>query len=138
MTNANYGLDDDNGNQITTGLPAHTARSTAQRMADERAKTLYLYELGSDADPEVVKPKTVRCACGEWTGERCEWIGMPSETVMVEYMPPCLRASHEAAHNHGTYPANGAVRVRVERGCADLLLEDEDEREWSRVVSEDA
>lgn len=54
-----YGLDDGDGNQITTGLPATTARDTAQRMANERGKTLYLYELGSDAAAEAIEPETV-------------------------------------------------------------------------------
>jgi len=78
--------------------------------------------------------ETVRCGCGEWTGERCEWVGAPSDTVVVEYMPAYLRASHEAAKNHGSYPANGAVRVRVERSCADMLLEDEGDHSCSPSV----
>jgi len=56
MTNTNYGIDDGDGNQITTGLPSHTARRTAQRMANERGKTLYLYELGSDVEAEAIEP----------------------------------------------------------------------------------
>ena len=50
MTTANYGIDDGDGNQITTGLPEHTARKTAQRMANERGVTLYLYRLGEDGE----------------------------------------------------------------------------------------
>lgn len=75
-----------------------------------------------------------RCECGEWTGERCNWSGPIDETVQVEYMPRQHRSSHTAAGNKGSYPANGAVIVRVEQSCADALLEDETEHEWSRIV----
>lgn len=68
----------------------------------------------------------VECQCGKVTGERCSWNGPKSETVILEYMPEYLRASHEAAGNRGTYPANGAMRLRVERGCADLIVKSED------------
>ncbi|MDP3768085.1 MAG: hypothetical protein Q8S13_08725, partial [Dehalococcoidia bacterium] len=42
------------------------------------------------------------------------------------YMPREHRASHEAAgasglRGAGVYPHNGAVRLRVERACADRL-----------------
>ena len=76
----------------------------------------------------------VHCKCGEWTGERCNWTGPREETVIVEYMPEYLRSSHDAAGNHGHYPSNGAIRVRVERSCANLLLADESEQEWARIV----
>lgn len=46
MATTNYGIDDGDGNQITIGLPEHTARATAQRMANERGETLYLYAVG--------------------------------------------------------------------------------------------
>lgn len=76
----------------------------------------------------------VHCECGEWTGEYCNWSGPRSETVVVEYMPDQYRASHAAAANAGIYPANGSVRVRVERSCAALLLEQPGESDWARVV----
>lgn len=80
--------------------------------------------------------KHVHCECGEWTGERCAWTGPIDQTVLVEYMPEQYRASHTAAGNHGVYPHDGAVRVRVERSCAKLLLEDESEQEWARIVGD--
>lgn len=83
---------------------------------------------GGDEDSEVT------CGCGEWMGEQCSWTGPVSETVLVEYMPDHLRVSHGAAGNSGEYPANGAVRVRVERECAELLLREPSERDWARVV----
>lgn len=45
-----YAIDDDNGNQLTTGLSVHVARRTAQRMADERNRSVYLYAIGGDDD----------------------------------------------------------------------------------------
>ena len=75
----------------------------------------------------------VRCGCGEWMGEPCQWIGSADETVIVEYMPEYHRASHIAAGNSGAYPANGAVRVRVERSCADRLIA-HDGQEWAEIV----
>ena len=47
---------------------------------------------------------------------------------VVEYMPTYLRASHEAAGNSGSYPANGAIRVLV--GANEQI----DEDEWTSVV----
>lgn len=47
---------------------------------------------------------------------------------VVEYMPLYLRASHTAAGNSGSYPANGAVRVLV--GATEDVYEDE----WTVVV----
>lgn len=82
-----------------------------------------------------IKPKKseeVACRCGELTGERCAWRGPQSETVIVEYMPEHIRASHAHAANSGFYPMNGAVRVRVEKSCAALITENEPE--WASVV----
>lgn len=62
-----------------------------------------------------------RCNCGALTGERCNWFGPLDETVIVEYMPEHLRASHTAAGNSGVYPHNGAQRIRVEASCADSI-----------------
>ena len=76
--------------------------------------------------------RTVRCECGQWTGERCQWVGSPDDTVIVEFMPDHLRASHAAAGNAGRYPYNGAVRIRCERSCADLIVEADPD--WARIV----
>ncbi len=76
--------------------------------------------------------KTVQCQCGEWSGEQCQWSGDRSETVVVEVMPEYLRASHTAAGNRGSYPANGSVRLRVERSCADTMIESDGE--WVEIV----
>ncbi len=76
--------------------------------------------------------KSYRCGCGVWTGECCSWTGPASEMVVVEWMPPELRASHEAARNSGTYPANGSTHVAVERSCADLVTEADGE--WAGLT----
>ena len=75
---------------------------------------------------------TVRCACGEWSGELCQWSGPESSTVLVEYMPEQHRASHDEARNRGAYQANGARRVRVERSCADGMVEHDGK--WCEIV----
>ena len=83
-----------------------------------------------------------RCECGQVTGEPCQWTGPIAETVIVEYMPEYLRSSHLAAgDNSGSYPHNGAQRIRVEQSCADRLTHvwiDGDQTdqldEWVRIV----
>src|SRR5690606_35970839 len=93
----------------------------------------------AELDAEVIQTaiammhaRTVRCECGDYTGERCIWIGSPDDTVVVEYMPLYLRASHEAARNVGVYPHNGAIRIRCERSCAESIVAND--ADWSRIV----
>lgn len=50
----------------------------------------------------------------------------------MEWMPEHLRSSHEAAGNRGTYPANGANRIRVARACADSMIATDGE--WCEIV----
>lgn len=75
----------------------------------------------------------VACACGEVTGEACDWRGPTDETVLVEFMPRYLRASHEAARNSGVWPHNGAKRLHMYRECADLIVRTEDG--WAEIVT---
>ncbi len=74
----------------------------------------------------------VHCECGEATGERCEWSGPESETVVVKWMPPQHRASHAAAGGHGAFPHNGAKRFRAQERCAESLVEHDGD--WAEVV----
>ena len=75
----------------------------------------------------------VHCECGDAGGDTpCTWTGPVSETVTVEWMPEWLRDSHDAAGNPGCYPYNGSIRLRVERFCADRLIEDDGE--WTSIV----
>lgn len=76
---------------------------------------------------------TIHCACGEWSGERCAWEGPRDQTVVVEFMPAHLRASHEAAGNRGVHPANGSRQIRVERSCAESMVESDGD--WCEVQS---
>lgn len=76
-----------------------------------------------------MSPENVECQCGEITGTRCAWSGPKSETVILEWTPEYLRASHEAAGNRGVYPHNGAQRLRVEKGCGESLAD-----EWTEIV----
>lgn len=73
-----------------------------------------------------------QCQCGWATCQDCVWTGDATDTVIVEYMPEHLRASHEVAGNRGEYPYNGATRLRVSRECAANMIEDEPE--WCAVV----
>ncbi len=73
----------------------------------------------------------VGCECGEITGVSCEWTGLHTETVLVEFMPEQHRASHVAAGNRGRYPHNGARRFRCATECAERLVDGE----WIEVVS---
>lgn len=75
----------------------------------------------------------VRCECGKWSGEHCEWSGPKDATVIVEWMPRDLRVAHTEARNSGIYPHNGAERIRVERSCADRMVEHDGE--WVEVRS---
>jgi hypothetical protein len=83
------------------------------------------------AHPTAKERAHVGCACGEVTGEACTWRGPRSETVLVEYMPEQHRSSHDAAGNAGSYPHNGAIRIRVQRDCADRLAHVWDEGEMT-------
>lgn len=185
-----YSIDDGHGNQITTGLSAHIARSTAQRMADERGEAVTLYsddEDGEEIEPteivvEMDSPNGPRvtygaqdaatveaeipegwtvdwssavslaasgthavryaaplvrcCECGEWSGERCQWSGPSAQMVAVEYMPEQHRASHEAAGNRGSYPRNGARRLRVSATCAALMIKHDGD--WCEIIGASA
>lgn len=56
---ATYSIDDAHGNQLTTGLQEHNARQVAQAKADSRGEPVYLYEVGSDDEPEEIAPAEV-------------------------------------------------------------------------------
>ncbi len=60
---ANYGLDTGTGDAVTTGLQEHEARRVAQRIANERGETLYLYALaegdGEAGESEAIVPRSI-------------------------------------------------------------------------------
>lgn len=65
-----------------------------------------------------LKFEVIRCGCGEITGTPCAWDSPSTDVYEVEWMPLHLRASHEAAGNHGVYPSNGARRLLLAPSCA--------------------
>lgn len=53
---ASYAIDDTNGSRLTAGLREHNAPIVAQRMANERGESVYLYETGeSETDSESIE-----------------------------------------------------------------------------------
>lgn len=48
----NYGISDGHGNQITVGLQDHNVWRVAQRIADERGESVYVWEDGGAGDEE--------------------------------------------------------------------------------------
>lgn len=143
MTTINYSIDTGEGNQITAGIQGYDlARKYAQQLADERGETVYLYApsevraaeaAGEEHESEAVEPDTTRCGCGAWSGVRCEWVGPRAETVLVEWMPESLRASHVAAGNRGRHPHNGARHIVVHTDCAERMVEDD--ADWVTVLT---
>ena len=73
------------------------------------------------------------CGCGAWSGDHCQWSGPAGEMVAVEYMPEQYRGSHEAAGNRGSYPSNGAQRLRVSRECAGMMITHDGD--WCSIIS---
>ncbi len=97
---------------------------------------------------QLIDENSAQCECAEAVGldTQCEWSGPLSSTVVIEWMPRHLRASHEAAANCGVYPSNGAVRLRVHHECASRLRRGESgqvnaddpcpDSQWVRLVTE--
>ncbi len=50
-----------------------------------------------------------------------------TDPVVVETMPEYIRASHQAARNWGSYPANGAERSVMSREDAESLVDEDDD-----------
>jgi len=73
-----------------------------------------------------------QCECGEWCGEPCQGSALPDDLITVEYMPEYLRGSHEAAGNAGSWPHNGACRIRATEECAARMIEHDGE--WCEIV----
>ena len=51
---ATYGVDDGDGNAITDGLQAHDAEQVAQKIADERGESVYLYDSRPLTEDEIM------------------------------------------------------------------------------------
>jgi hypothetical protein len=89
-------------------------------------------QVAAHVDGETVECDYAQCECGQVTGSRCEGIELRDEMVSIEWMPEWLRGSHEAAGNHGRYPANGALRLLVTEACAASI--EESDGEWTHRI----
>jgi hypothetical protein len=99
-----YALDDQHGTQFCGGLTLAAARSLARRLADERNEPVSLY--------------------GDGDGDTAVTVYPSGTLLLVETMPTHLVASHKAARNFGSFPANGAERAIVDAADVDTYLDD--------------
>ena len=60
-----------------------------------------------------------------------------ADPVLVERMPEHLRDSHRAAGNWGSYPANGAERVIVERADTEKWVYDAEADAHSNIEADE-
>jgi hypothetical protein len=70
----------------------------------------------------------VRCACGA-----CNRRVPFDETMLLEFMPVQHRDAYTQASNRGTYPANGAERLRVALDCGQAIVSTADG--WTHEVT---
>ena len=112
MANTYWNIDSGDGNSLTQGIQLESeARKIAQRQANERGESVYLYEVGNgDGESEVES---------EEIAPESDDSGM----VTIEEMPDHHRGSHRAAGNWGRYPANGATRREVSADEAEAIIE---------------
>lgn len=76
-----YAIDDGVGDQITTGLAPQAARRTAQRMADERGASVFLYEDGDESEAEEIRPGMVEIVLDSPNGPLVEYGGHEASDV---------------------------------------------------------
>lgn len=72
------------------------------------------------------------CGCGEWLGQPCDRESETSDMIEIEWMPEQFRESHNAAHNAGVYPHNGAQRALVAVDCARMMRESDPD--WTEII----
>ncbi len=51
-----YAVDTGDGNELCSGLAPEIARKAAQGHADRLGQSVYLYEVGSEDEPEEIEP----------------------------------------------------------------------------------
>jgi hypothetical protein len=75
----------------------------------------------------TMETKTVQCQCGEWDGQdACWWEGPIEDTVLVEFVPDQYRGTALAAGD----TSGMTWTIRVERECAQRMLEFDPEWVW--------
>ncbi len=79
-----YAIDDGDGTQITAGLAPQTAHRTAQRLADERGESVYLYDDERDGDASEIAPTSIDVLLDTPNGPLVEYGGHDVETVEAE------------------------------------------------------
>lgn len=113
----------------------YASREEAEAVAAEMQSEVGEYDLDPSTTYSVDGDDRIRCQCGEAEHtHRCDAMMLPSEAVVVEYMPLQHRSSHVAAGNSGVWPHNGSTRLQVAPGHESEVLE-MGEGEWSWVVS---
>ena len=80
MTTTTYSIDDGHGNQITTGLAAHLARRTAQRIADKRDEAVYLSGEEGEEDVQIL-PTEIEITLDGPSGPRVLYGAQDAERV---------------------------------------------------------
>lgn len=55
-----FAIDDGDGNQLTTGLPARLAREAAQHRADDLGRSVWLYQVSTPEDPGPFDSEEIR------------------------------------------------------------------------------
>ncbi len=85
MTNNSntYSIETENGGQLSAGLPSHTARRVAQRLADERNEAVYLYAAGEE-DGDEVSPTEIEVEIDTPNGPRVTYGAQEAEVVEDE------------------------------------------------------
>ena len=120
---------DDHYDEYVAGYESNEFASRADAEAAIPSLLAAKEAMHCEAIDWVAVRRPVYCECGAAMGQPCEWSGKVADTVVVEWMPEWLRTSHEAAGNSGTWPHNGAERLRVSADCAEHLI-----GEWCHEV----
>lgn len=82
-----YSIETGDGGLITAGQSGRTAQRTAQRLADERGESVFLFAVGEGGDyddGEEIAPSSISVVLDTANGPRVEWGGHDVETVEAE------------------------------------------------------
>lgn len=137
----NYSIEDGHSNQITTGLNEHNAHQVAQRIANQRGESVWLYRDSEGAqafESEEIRPTTVAAA------EDSVSVYLQEFGPIVSWDEGWFREAYEIDTQSGG-PCVGAqwidyrdaARAAHKRSqCADLARDPrEDETQWRSAES---